>query len=201
LHECAVLILAPPVNRLEAETYGAEVILVDGLIDEGGRVIRERAANGGWVDISTLREPYRAEGKKTMGYELAEAGGSGETWCPDVIVFPTGGGMGIVGMWKAFDELGLPGWIGERLPYGPRLDPASDRRGRMFSSSPRTERHRIAHQPALSISLLPGFSTARRYRMTTSTHRVAVSLEYVTATQVVRIPKAGCVSISNHSAR
>jgi threonine synthase len=107
---------APAVNRAEAATYGAEVILVDGLIDVAGRLIRERAASDGWFDVSTMREPYRVEGKKTMGYELAEAGGWGDAWCPDVIVFPTGGGTGIVGMWKAFAELGQLGWIGERRP-------------------------------------------------------------------------------------
>jgi threonine synthase len=107
---------APAVNRAEAAAYGAEVILVDGLIDEAGRLIRERAASDGWFDVSTLREPYRVEGKKTMGFELAEAGGWRDAWCPDVIVFPTGGGTGIVGMWKAFDELGQLGWVGERRP-------------------------------------------------------------------------------------
>jgi threonine synthase len=68
------------------------------------------------MDLSTMREPYRVEGKKTMGFELAEAGGWGDAWCPDVIVFPTGGGTGIVGMWKAFAELAELGWIGTRRP-------------------------------------------------------------------------------------
>ena len=106
----------PEINRLEAETYGAEVTLVDGLIDVAGRLVRERATTEGWFDLSTLREPYRAEGKKTMAYELAEAGGWGDAWCPDVLVFPTGGGTGIVGMWKAFAELEELGWIGARRP-------------------------------------------------------------------------------------
>ncbi len=106
----------PRINRLEAETYGAEVTLVDGLIDVAGRLVRERAAAEGWFDLSTLREPYRAEGKKTMAYELAEAGGWGDAWCPDVLVFPTGAGTGIVGMWKAFAELEELGWIGSRRP-------------------------------------------------------------------------------------
>ncbi|MGH2417969.1 MAG: threonine synthase, partial [Candidatus Limnocylindria bacterium] len=106
----------PTVNRLEAETYGADVTLVDGLIDAAGKLVRERAADEGWFDLSTLREPYRAEGKKTMGYELAEAGGWGDAWCPDVLVFPTGGGTGIVGMWKAFAEMQELGWIGSRRP-------------------------------------------------------------------------------------
>ena len=106
----------PEINRLEAEAYGAEVTLVDGLIDLAGRLVRERASSEGWFDLSTLREPYRAEGKKTMAYELAEAGGWGDAWCPDVLVFPTGGGTGIVGMWKAFAELEELGWIGPRRP-------------------------------------------------------------------------------------
>ncbi|HET6380445.1 MAG TPA: threonine synthase [candidate division Zixibacteria bacterium] len=107
---------APDANRIEVGVYGGEVQLVDGLIDAAGRLIREQAGAHGWFDLSTLREPYRAEGKKTMGIELAEAGGWGDGWCPDVIVFPTGGGTGIVGMWKAFDELGQLGWIGARRP-------------------------------------------------------------------------------------
>ena len=107
---------APEANRVEAAVYGADVTLVDGLIDAAGRLIRERSAEHGWFDLSTLREPYRVEGKKTMGLELAEAGGWGDGWCPDALVFPTGGGTGIVGMWKAFDELDRLGWIGERRP-------------------------------------------------------------------------------------
>jgi threonine synthase len=106
----------PSVIRTELAAYGADVMLVDGLIDEAGRQIREMAAAKDWVDLSTMREPYRVEGKKTMGFELAEAGGWGDGWCPDVIIFPTGGGTGIVGMWKAFAELGELGWIGARRP-------------------------------------------------------------------------------------
>ncbi|MBA3740728.1 MAG: threonine synthase [Chloroflexi bacterium] len=107
---------APPVNQDEVKVYGAELLLVDGLIDAAARLIRERAAADGWFDLSTLKEPYRVEGKKTMGIELAEAGGWGDDWCPDVIVYPTGGGTGIVAMWKAFDELEQLGWIGSRRP-------------------------------------------------------------------------------------
>jgi threonine synthase len=107
---------APAANQAEVAIYGADLILVDGLIDAAGRLIRQRADERGWFDLSTLREPYRVEGKKTMGYELAEVGGWGNGWCPDVIVFPTGGGTGIVGMWKAFAELAQLGWIGERRP-------------------------------------------------------------------------------------
>ena len=107
---------APVATMAEVKVYGAELLLVDGLIDAAGRLIRERAAAHGWFDCSTLKEPYRVEGKKTMGIELAEAGGWSDAWCPDVIVYPTGGGTGIVGVWKAFDELEQLGWIGARRP-------------------------------------------------------------------------------------
>ena len=82
--------------------YGAEVTLVDGLITDAGRIAAERGGPLGWYDVSTLKEPYRIEGKKTMGYELAEQFG----WrLPDWIIYPTGGGTGMVGMWKAFEEM------------------------------------------------------------------------------------------------
>ena len=113
--ECHVFMPAdtPKVFRLECEAYGARVTLVDGLIDACGRIVAERAAREGWFDVSTLKEPYRVEGKKTMGYELAEEMG----WkLPDVIVYPTGGGTGLIGMWKAFDEMEAMGWIGPRRP-------------------------------------------------------------------------------------
>jgi threonine synthase len=106
----------PELNQVEARIYAADVTLVDGLISDAGRLIRELAPKHGWFDVSTLREPYRQEGKKTMGIELAEQGGWGEACLPDVIVYPTGGGTGIVGMRKAFDELESLGWIGSRRP-------------------------------------------------------------------------------------
>jgi threonine synthase len=106
----------PELNQVEARVYGAEVTLIDGLISDAGRLIRELAPARGWFDVSTLREPYRQEGKKTMGIELAEQGGWGNACLPDVIVYPTGGGTGIVGMRKAFDELEAIGWIGSRRP-------------------------------------------------------------------------------------
>ena len=103
----------PAAMIAECRAYGADVTLVDGLIDDCGKFIRERAAAEGWFDVSTLREPYRAEGKKTMGIELAEQLG----WrLPDAIVYPTGGGTGIVGMWKAFTELETMGLIGPKRP-------------------------------------------------------------------------------------
>jgi threonine synthase len=99
----------------EMKALGAQVTLVDGLITDCARFVREGVAEGRWFDVSTLKEPYRVEGKKTMGYELAEQLG----WrLPDVIVYPTGGGTGSVGMWKAFAEMEALGWIG---PERPRL--------------------------------------------------------------------------------
>ena len=104
---------APEAHRIQCRQSGAEVVLVDGLIGDCARLLAERAASSGWFDLSTLKEPYRIEGKKTMGYELAEQLG----WrLPDVIVYPTGGGTGLIGMWKAFDEMQQMGWIGARRP-------------------------------------------------------------------------------------
>ncbi|MGH2530723.1 MAG: threonine synthase [Thermomicrobiales bacterium] len=103
----------PEPMKAECRAYGARVILVDGLINDAGKVIRTGAAAHGWFDVSTLKEPYRAEGKKTMGIELAEQLG----WrVPDAIIYPTGGGTGIVGMWKAFAELETMGLIGPKRP-------------------------------------------------------------------------------------
>jgi threonine synthase len=104
---------APEVMKAECLAYGATVLLVDGLINDCGAVIRAGSERHGWFDVSTLKEPYRAEGKKTMGLELAEQLG----WrVPDVIIYPTGGGTGIVGMWKAFAELEAMGLIGSKRP-------------------------------------------------------------------------------------
>jgi threonine synthase len=103
----------PAPFRLECRALGAEVVLVDGLITDCGREARKRSVEQGWFDVSTLKEPYRLEGKKTMGYELAEQ----FHWVlPDVIIYPTGGGTGLIGMWKAFAELTELGWIDERRP-------------------------------------------------------------------------------------
>jgi threonine synthase len=99
--------------RLECRALGAEVTLVDGLITDCGKEARKGAEAHGWFDVSTLKEPYRLEGKKTMGYELAEQ----LDWIlPDVIVYPTGGGTGLIGMWKAFGEMAEMGWIGDHRP-------------------------------------------------------------------------------------
>jgi threonine synthase len=103
----------PQSNYLECMAYGAHVTLVDGLISDCARMVAERAPAEGWFDVSTLKEPYRVEGKKTMGYEVAEQ----MDWeLPDAIFYPTGGGVGMIGMWKAFDEMERLGWIGSRRP-------------------------------------------------------------------------------------
>jgi threonine synthase len=106
----------PTGNLAQMRVHGADVLLVDGLIDEAGRILHQKAAEHGWFELATLKEPYRQEGKKTLGFELAEQGGWGADCLPDVIVFPTGGGTGIVGMWKAFEELETLGWIGPKRP-------------------------------------------------------------------------------------
>jgi threonine synthase len=104
---------APPAAKIEADLAGSHLTLVKGLINDAGRVSREKAAELGLFDVSTLREPYRVEGKKTMGYEIAQDLG----WrVPDAIIYPTGGGTGLVGIWKAFGEMECLGWIGPERP-------------------------------------------------------------------------------------
>lgn len=103
----------PRANVIECEQTGAHVTLVDGLITDCGKIVAERKEAEGWFDFSTLKEPYRVEGKKTMGYELAE---QFDWTLPDVILYPTGGGTGLIGMWKAFDEMEQMGWIDSKRP-------------------------------------------------------------------------------------
>ena len=103
----------PQANIIESRAFGADVRLIDGLISDCGKFIADNAAKEGWFEVSTLKEPYRIEGKKTMGYELwEEFGGT----LPDVIVYPTGGGVGLIGMWKAFEELEAMWLIGHERP-------------------------------------------------------------------------------------
>lgn len=103
----------PAFNQKTCELAGANVTLIDGLITDAGKIVAERKLDEGWFDVSTLKEPYRVEGKKTMGFELAEQC----SWeLPDVIIYPTGGGTGIVGMWKGFEELEAIGWINKKRP-------------------------------------------------------------------------------------
>ena len=103
----------PRANVIECEQTGAHVTLMEGLITDCGAEVARRKDAEGWFDVSTLKEPYRVEGKKTLGYELAEQ----MNWeLPDVIIYPTGGGTGLIGMWKAFDEMEQMGWIGSKRP-------------------------------------------------------------------------------------
>lgn len=103
----------PKANQTECHVYGANTSLVDGVISDCARVVSERKGPEGWFDLSTLKEPYRVEGKKSMGYELAEQ----FDWeLPDWIFYPTGGGTGLIGMWKAFEEMEAMGWIGSKRP-------------------------------------------------------------------------------------
>jgi threonine synthase len=103
----------PRANIIESRELGAHVTLIDGLITDCGAEIARRKKAEGWFDMSTLKEPYRVEGKKTLGYELAEQ----LNWqLPDVILYPTGGGTGLIGMWKAFEEMEALGWIGRKRP-------------------------------------------------------------------------------------
>jgi threonine synthase len=103
----------PRANIIECREVGAHVTLIDGLITDCGAEIAKRKEKEGWFDLSTLKEPYRIEGKKTLGYEIAEQ----SSWkLPDVVLYPTGGGTGLIGMWKAFDEMEKLGWIDNRRP-------------------------------------------------------------------------------------
>lgn len=105
----------PQANLVECRSYGAHVTLVDGLISDCARMVGERKQKEGWFDISTLKEPFRVEGKKTMGYEVAEQ----MDWrLPEAIIYPTGGGVGLIGMWKAFEEMEALGWLrrGQKRP-------------------------------------------------------------------------------------
>lgn len=109
----------PLANIIEAHLCGAAVYLVNGLINDCGALVRQGCERFGWFDLSTLKEPFRLEGKKTMGYELAfdfAEAGDGTLQLPDVIFYPTGGGTGLIGMWKAFDEMEQLGWIGSERP-------------------------------------------------------------------------------------
>jgi threonine synthase len=103
----------PLANQVECLAYGAKMTLVDGLISDCARIVNERKQAEGWFDLSTLKEPFRIEGKKTMGYELVEQLG----WTyPDAVFYPTGGGVGLIGMWKAFEEMEQLGWVAGKRP-------------------------------------------------------------------------------------
>ena len=112
---CVIVMPAdtPSANRMECEAFGADVRKLDGLISDCGRYVAEHKEREGWFEVSTLKEPYRIEGKKTMAYELWEQFSGG---LPDVIIYPTGGGVGLIGMVKAFEEMEMMGWIGRERP-------------------------------------------------------------------------------------
>ena len=120
--QCAIFMPedTPPANIIESYVGGANVNLVNGLISDCGKLVKQGKDRFGWFDLSTLKEPFRIEGKKTMGYELAfdmaDEAGTTELQLPDVILYPTGGGTGLIGMWKAFDEMEKLGWIGSQRP-------------------------------------------------------------------------------------
>ncbi len=103
----------PQANFIECKAFGAQVTLVDGLISDCARIVAERKSREGWFEVSTLKEPYRVEGKKTMGYELAE---QFDWQLPDAILYPCGGGVGLIGMWKAFSEMEQLEWISSKRP-------------------------------------------------------------------------------------
>src|SRR5256885_3316554 len=120
----------PRANIIECRELGADVVLIDGLITDCGAEIAKRKTAEGWFDVSTLKEPYRVEGKKTLGYELAEQ----MDWTlPDVILYPTGGGTGLIGMWKAFEELKELGWL--KSDKMPRMIACQDRKSTRLNSS------------------------------------------------------------------
>ena len=143
----------PEVNVSEIELQGATVYRVNGLIDDCGKIVGEGKAKAGWFDTSTLKEPYRIEGKKTMGLELAEQLG----WeVPDVIFYPTGGGTGLIGMWKAFAELEAIGFIGSKRPRMVAVQAsgcapmvrAFESRHRARAALGRRPHHRVGHSRA-----------------------------------------------------
>src|SRR5579864_6953809 len=112
---CVIVMPAdtPLANEMECRAFGADVRKLDGLISDCGKYVAENKEKNGWYEVTTLKEPYRIEGKKTMGLELWEQF-DGEL--PDVIIYPTGGGVGMIGMWKAFEEMEAMGWIGSERP-------------------------------------------------------------------------------------
>ena len=146
----AIPAAAPMMTRQECLTAGARVHLVDGLIGDAGSMIRDfvQSSNGEVFDVSTLREPYRLEGKKTMGFEIVEQ----LNWqAPDVIVYPTGGGVGLIGIWKAIDE--LPGWAGSRTERARVLSPCSRPAApRLFGRSCAGERRATAWEGANTVA-------------------------------------------------
>jgi threonine synthase len=137
----------PRANVVECEQTGAHVTLIDGLITDCGAEVARRKEAEGWFDVSTLKEPYRVEGKKTLGYELAEQ----LDWeLPDWVVYPTGGGTGLIGMWKAFDEMEALGWIGSKRPRMVTVQPTGC--APIVRAFERGERHAEEFQDAATVA-------------------------------------------------
>jgi threonine synthase len=137
----------PRANVVECEQTGAHVTLIDGLITDCGAEVARRKEAEGWFDVSTLKEPYRVEGKKTLGYELAE---QLEWELPDLVVYPTGGGTGLIGMWKAFDEMEAMGWIGSKRPRMVTVQPTGC--APIVRAFERGERHAEEFQDAATVA-------------------------------------------------
>jgi len=141
---------APPANIDECRAAGADVHLIDGLINDAGRLAAAAARERGWFDLATLKEPYRIEGKKTMGYEIAQD----LNWeLPDVIVYPAGGGTGLIGIWKAFEEMGTLGWIGSQRPRLVAVQPIGCQPvvSAFAANQPACELHQNAHTIAAGL--------------------------------------------------
>lgn len=137
----------PRANVVECVQTGARVTLIDGLITDCGAEVARRKEAEGWFDVSTLKEPYRVEGKKTLGYELAEQ----FDWeLPDWVVYPTGGGTGLIGMWKAFDEMEAMGWIGSKRPRMVTVQPTGC--APIVRAFERGERHAEEFQDAATVA-------------------------------------------------
>jgi threonine synthase len=146
----------PAINQYECAAAGARTFLVDGLITDCGAIVRQGKEPMGWFDLSTLKEPYRIEGKKTMGLELAEQLG----WrLPDVIVYPTGGGTGLIGMWKAFDELARLGWLEAQGPTPKKPTPKKSG----FSKKPGFFPRMVAVQSTGCAPIVRAFEAGERF--------------------------------------
>ena len=166
---------APRTNQEEVRLAGAHLVLVDGLISEAARLAAEAARVNPWFDVSTFKEPYRVEGKKTMGLELAESFG----WnLPDVIIYPTGGGTGLVGMWKAFSELQALGWIGPKRPrmVAIQSDGCAPVVRAFQTGSERTEPWQDAHTLAAGLRVPDVFADRLILQALRDSHGIAVSV-------------------------
>jgi threonine synthase len=166
---------APKVNQVEVTLAGADLHLVDGLINDAARLAAADAQQSGWFDVSTLKEPYRLEGKKTMGFELAEAF---NLELPDVIIYPTGGGTGLIGMWKAFNELEALGWLGSHRPrmVSVQAEGCAPIVKAFLAGSPRAEAWQNAHTLAAGLRVPAVFADRQILRVLAESHGTALSV-------------------------